>query len=211
MHFTHRPLVWSHQTAADLTFSSVIRPFCRKKVVLITRYPLDALVSSWFQFRYRGKVSYKGDLETFLEDPVLGLEKLITFHNVWAEWQDAVREILLLRYEDMSLDTRSQLQRLLKFLNIEVNLSMVNEAVEYASFNNMKKIEMSGRAPRYKSSGLNVFATGDAKNPNTHHLRRGIVGGYKDHLKSDLWEKYEAQIANKMHSSYGYCNFSQSY
>jgi alcohol sulfotransferase len=211
MYFTHRPLVWSHQTAADLTSTSVVRPFLRKKVVLLSRYPLDALVSGWFQFRYRGEASYKRDLETFLDDPVLGLEKLIVFYNIWAEWKDATRGILLLRYEDMSLDTRSQLQRLLEFLDIDVNFSMVNEAVDYASFNNMKKIEMSGKAPRYKSSGLNVFATGDVKNPNTHHVRRGIVGDYKNHLKSDLWEKYEALIASKMHSCYGYCNFSQSY
>ena len=211
MHFTHRPLVWSHQTAADLTFTSVIRPFLQKKIVLITRYPLDALVSSWFQFRYRGEANYHGDLLTFLEDPVLGLEKLITFHNVWARWKDATKGILLLRYEDMSLDTGGQLQRLLDFLDIDVNLFIVNEAVEYASFNNMKKIEMSGKGPRYKSSGLNVFATGDAEDPNAHHLRRGIVGGYKDHLNSDLWKEYEAQIASKMHSFYGYCNFSQSY
>jgi hypothetical protein len=210
MHFTHRPLVWSQQTAADLTFTSVIRPFLQKKIVLITRYPLDALVSSWFQFRYRGEANYHRDLLTFLEDPVLGLEKLITFHNVWAQWKDATKGILLLRYEDMSLDTGGQLQRLLEFLDIDVNLSIVNEAVEYASFKNMKKIEMSGKGPRYKSSGLNVFATGDAEDPNAHHLRRGIVGGYKDLLNSDLSKEYEAKIASKMHRSYGYFKFSQS-
>lgn len=203
MQFTHMPLTWNEQTATDLTFNSAVQPFVKKKVLLIVRHPLDALVSHWFQFRYQIG-NYDGDLIDFLEHPVYGLEKCFRFYNLWAERKDAVAGIMPLRYEDLRVDTARHFKVLLEFLGVKPDEQLINQAIEYASFKNMRKIEKSGQVPRYRSSGLKVFATGDVKNPDSYHVRKGKVGGYKEYLSTEMIAHYEARVVTEMGPWYGY-------
>ena len=204
MQFTHKPLEWGRQKAADLTYDTVVRPFRGKSVVLICRYPLDALVSSWFQFKYRRKATYDGDLVTFIRDPVLGMEKLLAFYNLWAEGKNTLPRVMRIRYEDLSRDTAGQLKGVLEFLGIAIDPGLVNDAVRFSSFSNMKKLEASGNAPKYRSSGLDVFATGDKGNPDAYHVRRGLIGGYREYLSEDARVEFETRVARNLHGWYGY-------
>jgi hypothetical protein len=201
MHFTHEPLEWEDQTAADLTEANVVAPFAGKRTVVIVRYPLDALVSAWFQARKQEQPPWDGDLEEFIADDVRGLDKLIRYYELWAAAHENVRVV---RYEDLRADTVSEFRALLGFLGIEPDEALLTEAVEYSSFDSMKAMEKAGSGPTYKSSGYVVFATGDRSDPNAYHVRKGQVGGYREHLDDDAAERLEQQIADRMPAVYGY-------
>lgn len=204
MIFTHRPLEWSGQVSQDLTPRNVVAPFHGKKVILIIRYPLDVLVSAWFQQRLRVGTPYTGDLVAFLGDPSFGLEKLLHFHQVWADRCDEVAAFKVLRYEDLIADTGANLKAICDLLGIPADENRIAESVSYASFENMKTLEGSKDVIRYRSSGLGVFATGDQANPDAWHMRRGKVGGYRDYLDPDTARIFEDKIAAEMASRFGY-------
>jgi len=149
---------------------------------------------------------YQGSLESFIEHPVWGLDKFIKFYNLWAEQRLNCKKVALIRYEDLKLKTEYYLNWLLKFLNVKIDEKLVKEAVEYSSFNNMRAMEEKGISIKYKSTGLNIFATGDKNNPNAFHVRRGKVGGYREMLKQTDIAKYEKRIAIELNHWYGYNN-----
>ena len=113
---------------------------------------------------------------------MFGLEKLLRFHTIWADEQDRSRGVHLLRYEDLSADTPGSLRKLLMFLGIPLDEDALSDAVGSSSFATMRRLEESGAGPRYRSSGMGVFATGDRANPDALHVRSGSVGGYVEHL-----------------------------
>jgi alcohol sulfotransferase len=204
MHFTHAPLEWSSQTATDLSPRNVLDPFRRSAVVLIVRYPLDVLVSSYMQQRHRTDEGYDAGLEAFMEDPVFGLDKLLRFHQIWATARERPRPIRLLRYEDLHADAPDTIRGVLSFVGVEPDEAAVAEAVERSSFSSMRRLELSGAPPRYRSSGLEVFATGDPHQPDALHVRKGTVGGYRDELDDETAATLEARVAEGMPAWYGY-------
>ena len=204
MIFTHRPLEWSGQTAHDLTPHNVVAPFRGKKVVLITRYPLDALVSAWFAERFQVKNIYVEGLHEFIDDRIFGMEKLLRFHEIWAYRCDEVAAFKVLRYEDLIADTGANLKAVCDFLGIPVDNNLIAETVSYASFENMKTLEGGDHKIRYRSSGLDVFATGDKANPDAWHMRRGKVGGYCGYLDPGTARSFEDKISTGMADRFGY-------
>lgn len=204
MHFTHAPLVWEEQGPDDLDLHVLTGPYRGRPVVLIVRYPLDVLVSLWMQQRYRTEPPYAGDLPAFLADPNFGLEKLLRFYAIWAREQGRSPGLHVLRYEDLTTDTYSTARTLLGFLGIRVDERALDSAVQAASFASMQRLEVSGDGPRYRSTGLSVFATGDRSNPDALHVRRGAVGGYLDYLEQSQARALEARISSGMPSVFGY-------
>jgi Sulfotransferase domain len=204
MHFTHRPLAWGGQRALDLGFENVIRGYQDKRVVLLIRHPLDTLVSFWMQRRHRGEKDYAGDLMEFLGDPVWGIDKFIRFYTLWHENRDRVKDLLVLRYEDMRADPHAVFTRLLDFLAIPRRQQELCQAVADADFDSMKKVEQSAEGPRYRSSGYGIFATGDRNNPDAFHLRRGKVGGFRDYIQKEDADRLLDLIDRRLPSFFGY-------
>jgi hypothetical protein len=204
MQFTHRPLLWHDQRAADLDFEKVIRPFQDKRVVLLIRHPLDTLVSLWMQRKHRGNEKYGGSLQELLENPVWGLEKFFRFYTLWFQHSDGVKDFLPVRYEDMRADPHSIFAELLNFLAIPRNDDELRQAVADADFESMKKVELSGGGPRYRSSGDSIFASGDTNNADAFHVRRGQVGGFSDYLLPEDAERLLDLIDRRLPDFYGY-------
>jgi hypothetical protein len=204
MQFTHRPLLWHHQRAADLDYRNVIGPFQDKRVVLLVRHPLDTLVSLWMQRKHRDKEDYRGSVLDLLEDPVWGLEKFFRFYTLWFQHRDRVQDFLPVRYEDMRTDPHAGFVGLLEFLGIPRHDDALRQAVADAAFENMKKVELSGSGPKYRSSGDSIFASGDIGNEDALHVRRGQVGGFSDYLKPDEVERLQYFIGRRLPDFYGY-------
>jgi hypothetical protein len=204
MHFTHSPLTWDTQTAEDLTYEQVAKAYHSRRVVLLSRYPLDALVSAWLQQTHRSARRFEGELEEFLTHPVLGLEKFLRFYQMWAEGAREVSGFHLLKYEDMRAEPEKLFSELLRFLGIPVQEATVRRAVKDASFESMKTMEASGRGPRYRSSGLDIFGGSDPANLESFHVRKGQVGGYREYLKPQASNYYENLIGPRMPLLYGY-------
>jgi len=212
MQFTHRPLVWHNQTATDLVYENVIRPFRNKRVVLLVRHPLDTLVSHWMQQRMQRRTSsakgYEGGLPEFLEHAVWGKEKFFRFYSLWFQNREKVRDLLLVRYEDMRADPQRILTQLLAFLDIPNKEALATQAVLAASFENMREIERSGDVPKYRSSGHSIFATGDVNNPDSFHVRRGQVGGFREYLDDQDVRRLASDIDRSLPGFFGYSTSS---
>ena len=202
--FTHMPLTWLNQEANDLTCDSVIGPFTDHKIVFMTRNPLDTLVSSFMHAKYKSMRPFKGNIADFIQDPVYGLTKLLRFHQIWAESRSETRSFFLLRYEDTHSDPAAQLRQLLAFLDQQIDDAAIQEAVSFASFENLKKLELSNTRLIYKSSGFNAFGDGPKDVPNAFHIRKGEVGGYRDELPEEMILSLEKQVKLGMPAFFGY-------
>jgi Sulfotransferase domain. len=204
--FTHEPLTWETQTAAELSRRNVIAPYRDKKVIFLARHPLDTIVSHYMNMKYKVQDPYPNHLSDFVRDPVFGLDKLFRFYELWAECHSEIRGFHLVRYEDMKHAPHEELSKILEFLGQTVRESDVGGAVSFASFDNLKALESSGTPVIYQSSGFAVFGprANDHDNPNAHHVRKGKVGGYRTEFSEEECEYYEAQVKLRMPQFFGY-------
>jgi len=161
------------------------------------RYPLDISVSLWSQERYQAgrKVA---EPDEFLEDPVFGLDKCLRFYQIWEQGHADVDSFHVVKYEAMRDHPYDSFSALLHFLEIPIKPEQLNAAVDFASFDNMKALEASGAAPKYPSSGLNIFGPGSRRNPDAFHVRKGKVGGYREYLSANLTAYFEVRVRLEM-------------
>jgi hypothetical protein len=96
------------------------------------------------------------------------------------------------------------MQRLLKFLHIPYEEKALVKAIELASFDNMRKMELSGNAPRYRTSGFKIFATGDLNDQKSYFVRQGKFREYREHLNPEQQMILESTIQNQLSPKYGY-------
>jgi hypothetical protein len=185
-----------------------------KKVILLVRDPRDVIVSYyhhksrreplrdfwWFQKKRKETHSrFTGTLDEFLDGEIGGFDTLLRYYNVWEQARHTPKGFLLLRYEDMQADPAAQLRRVLDFIGLaEITDAEVGEAVEYASFQNMQKIESGAEVKSFK------LKAGDVNDPNSYKVRRGKVGGYRDELTPAQIEKLERKMAASLTAFYGY-------
>jgi len=204
--FTHEPLEWRSQTAQDLTIEAVVAPMQRAdRTVLLVRHPLDTIVSSYMHSRYKDPISpFEGDIAEFVDHPVMGLEKLFSFYRLWEPVLSDPRRLLIWRYEDAAFSPVAQLARLVAFLGLPGERVKLEQSVAFASFDELRAREAQGRDFIYESTGFRAFGPGSRDDPNAFHVRRGVVGGYRDELPQDLIPVLEQRVREGMPTIYGY-------
>jgi len=180
-------------------------------VVFLARDPRDVAVSQYFQWKYRMKPQKKKinnypphgaevtPFEFVMNDDV-GLPRIIEFMNLWARESVGVRAFLLVRYEDMRADAEAELVRLLEFLGTPAPRALVQDAVEYASYENMRRIEASGSL---RLAGGRMVAR-DRGNPDSYKVRRGKVGGYREYFRPEELAAMDRMVATRLAPFFGY-------
>jgi hypothetical protein len=185
--------------------------FYDHKVVLLARDPRDVAVSQFFQWQYRMKPNkkilnkYPGESDEvsmfdFVMDPDAGLPKIIDFMNLWAEERARMKGFFLLRYEDLRTRAEETLRALLEFMGTPGTDAEIREAIEFSSYENMKKMEQ--KKTFWLSGGRMVPK--DRDNPNTYKVRRAKVGGYRDYFDDDQVARIEALVNSTLSPYYGY-------
>lgn len=150
-----------------------------RKVILLIRDPRDVIVSSYFQ-KARRMRRYEGDLSSYIREERGGLDTLVRWYNIWADSRHLPSNLLLVRYEDMHQDAEAQLRRVLEFLNLDhIPSELVREAVQYASFDNMRRLELQNGQRSFR---LRPKKLGD---PESFKTRKGKVGGYLEYLSDE--------------------------
>ena len=173
-------------------------------VVFLCRDPRDVVISNFYQRAKRETVlgdapGFHGTLEEFIRHDVCGIESIITFMNIWARNRHHPMRFHLVRYEDLKRDLALQLRRLFSFIGIQnVRDRDIHEAIEFCSFQNMKKIEAKDA---FNSGRLRAT---DPKDPNSYKVRRGKVGGYKDYLGPSDIEYVDGLINERLDRYFGY-------
>jgi len=185
--------------------------FYGKKVVLLVRDPRDVAVSQFFQWMYRMKPEKKAlnqypphgtelSIYDFVLHPGGGMPKVIDFMNLWAREMKAVDDICMVRYEDLRANTEETLARVADFMGMGATSEQIHDAVEYASFENLKKKEAAGS---FRFSGGRMMP-GDKNNPNSYKVRRAKVGGYRDYFEDEQVRAIDELMESTLDPVYGY-------
>ena len=129
-----------------------------------------------------------------------GLPKVIGFMNAWAAEMDKLKHLLVVRYEDMRTDPGREVQRMTRFMGTDGTEAEVAEAVRYASFDNMKKLEQKRH---FWLSGGRMQAK-DKSNPASFKVRRGKVGGWRDYFSIEEADEIDALVDATLLPGFGY-------
>lgn len=150
-----------------------------KKVVFLVRDPKDLIVSSYFHHTKR-KNKFNGTISEFIRSDGYGIRKIIGFYKIWFENQTLPKDFLLLRYENLHEDAASCLRSLLAFIEAPpMPEKIVSDAVEFSSFENMRKMEMSSNFQRTS------MKPGDPGDESSYKVRQGKIGGYVNYLSEE--------------------------
>lgn len=187
--------------------------FPQKKVVLFTRHPCDIAVSWYLQYTKRTK-PYKRELIAhelkhpirredismweFVMHPELGLPGLIAYFNTWERLLSKLDNKLIIRYEDLRAKPSETLKQLMSFIGESCTDDAIEEAVKFASFDNMRELEKSNY---FSNSGLTLRNPND---PDTYKVRRGKVGGYKDYFTEEQVTQMEDMVRTRLSPTFGY-------
>jgi len=129
-------------------------------------------------------------LEEFAFAPIWGLPKILAFMNLWAPLLGAANSgFFLVRYEDLRHDTHTVLLEVLNYLVGEIDRKIMNEAVEWAKFDRMKKREQQS----FAHTGMDMAKMADAGN-----VRQGVVGGHREEMSPSLVERCDQYISDHL-------------
>ena len=178
------------------------RHFQGKRIVLLVRDPRDVAVSQFFQWQFRMRPNKKFindypphganiDAWDFVLDKEAGVPRIVDYFNGWAQAIPELRDVLVVRYEDMRKDPGAALAKILAFTGTDVTAEHVQEAVDFAAYDNMKKMEED---KFFKGSGARV-KPGDKDNPQSFKVRKAKVGGYRDYFTEEQCAQLEQMVA----------------
>jgi hypothetical protein len=182
--------------------------YARKPVTLLVRHPADITMSQYFQWLHRMR-PHKIELNQYPErsDGVTpyhfmlgdsGLPKVNRWLNEWAAAIDLLPKTLIVRYEDLRKDTVTEFSRVADFLGAKATPAQIEDAVEWARFDNMRQREAEA------ASDSGRLQAADVDNPDSYKTRRAKVGGYADYFDDAQVEVIEQTIAAGLDPRFGY-------
>lgn len=180
------------------------------RVILLVRDPRDTAVSQYFQWKYRmvprkrvindypaGEI----DVPAFIMGPDAGIPKIVDFMNGWARELDRFPDLLLVKYEDLKADTAGQLGRALRFLGEEPTEAQLRDAADFASVENMRKMEQDNAG---KFAANTRLKPGDANDPSSFKVRRAKVGGWRDYVTEEQAAAIDLTVRERLDPKFGY-------
>jgi hypothetical protein len=187
-------------------------PFYNKRVILLARDPRDVAVSQFFQWKFRikpTKVAINNypprgsDISLF--DFITGsnggsMQAVSEYLNLWAHEAGKLENFHLVRYEDLRTEPHEQLRKMLDFMQVDASEEQVNAAVDYSSYENMKKMESK---QQFRLAGGRMMPR-DKDNPNSYKVRRAKVGGFRDYFSDEEVARIDALLAEQLDSLFGY-------
>src|SRR2546430_17423251 len=103
--------------------------------------------------------------------------KIVTFNRIWHAARNVPEAFLPVRYEDLHVAPREVLRCVLEVMGVSrIDDGLLDRAIEFASFNNMRRMEQEGQ---FQSKKLRPR---DSCDEESFKVRKGKVGGYVDYL-----------------------------
>jgi len=181
-----------------------------KDVIFLVRDPRDVIVSSYFEMNKRGQLFgenpyesrrtyFEGSLQEFINRRNGGFDTILRYYSIWAENRHVPNQFLLIRYEDIKFNPFKELKKVLDFLKLsDISEETINQAVKYASFENMRKLEKFG----YFQTGILSPSNPDDK--DSYKTRKGKIGGYLDYLSDEEIAELNKKMQISLPSYYKY-------
>lgn len=178
------------------------RELQRARVILLARDPRDAFVSLYVQLTRRTRETdetlKRKSISELLRDPAHGIDSIIDVMNRWLAEFSRVPKFEIIRYESLRQKPTDEFRRVLRFIGeTEPDPSAFAHALEFSEFGNMKKLESAG------AFDSKILQPGDARDPESFKVRRGIVGGYRESFSAnDL--TYATRAMQRLDARFGY-------
>jgi len=187
------------------------RDFYDKKTILLVRNPIDVVVSQFHQWKFRMRPEKKAmnhypdhdadiSVYEFAKHEGQGLGHIIDFMNAWARELPSIRDLLVVRYEDLRAAPEREMARIVAFLGLDPNPEYLRDTAEFASVENLRKKEQENYFWR---SGSRVQAK-DVNDPNTYKVRKAKVGGYRDYFDDNQVAELVAMVDSRLLPTFGY-------
>jgi hypothetical protein len=176
--------------------------------VLLVRNPADVATSQYFQWQNRMR-RHKAELNGYPDqrEPLTpaefllgpsGVRRVIDFMNEWASYTGDNDQVLVVRYEDLRAETARELSRISSFLGLPARDEWIEEAVEFASFENMRRRESADASDSAR------LKAADPSNPDSFKSRRAKVGGYRDYLTPEQAQALDQLVTENLDPDFGY-------
>ncbi|NIP76309.1 MAG: sulfotransferase [Xanthomonadales bacterium] len=172
-------------------------------LALLSRHPADVAVSRYYHLKHRSpdparRWLARGALQDFVWTDYGGLPAIITWLNHWAEAVCAHPEFGIFRYEDLRAQPQEYLLRLARHLSLPAKPDSVQEAVDFAAFEHLKKKEAEGF---FQQSQMRPGRSGSAQ---SFKVRSGKVGGWRENFSGAEVAEIESLIAERLDPVFGY-------
>jgi hypothetical protein len=142
-----------------------------QKIIYLVRDPRDVMVSYYWFLKNAG--SFQEDLSQLIRSQTYGIAAWCRHVQGWVERTPLSSRIEFIRYEDMKADIFKVLSRIYTLLGHQIPTPVLEQAIELASFDNMKKLEAD-----YNFGG-------DFRFPGLEFVRKGKPGSYVDEMSED--------------------------
>ncbi|KAF2368086.1 Sulfotransferase domain [Trinorchestia longiramus] len=176
------------------------------KVVYVTRNPKDALASYLHHHRLIKVHDYQGSDDQFVDYYCRGQLSFGSYadHLVEAWTRKDHKNLLIISFEDLKRDTMAELQKINKFIGINLNNEQLENVKHHTSFSGMKQ-RMGARMTEEKKS--EIIENQKTKTnydeeavKKAGFYRKGQSGAWKQDLTDENSAKIDLYIADKISS-----------
>lgn len=204
--YTHD--LFEHRTkgrAWDRVRGKYLVPACelhRANIILLARDPRDCFVSLYHQMTRRTPETpeqlRRKTISELLREERFGIRAIIQTMNHWMAEFSGRRNFRLIRYESLRAAPVENFGELLAALGkVAPKMPILEEALEFARFENMQRLEAAG------GFDSKILQAGDVGDPESFKVRRGKIGGYADYLSVED-RQYAAEAMLKLDARFGY-------
>ncbi|KAG7506796.1 sulfotransferase 1A4 [Solea senegalensis] len=176
-----------------LPFQMVPRGFWENKckTIYVARNPKDNLVSYYYFDQMNMTQPEPGPWEGYIH-------KFMRGELSWGSWYDHVKgywlereknNILYLFYEDMKENPRREVERIMRYLDLDLSDEVLSRIVELTSFKNMKENPMTN----YSCVPAPVFDLSVSA-----FMRKGEVGDWTNHFTPEQTKMFDEDCEKQM-------------
>lgn len=160
-------------------------------VIFLYRDPRDCVVSRYFEItrrRIRPKTGnpnkvYNSTIEDYIRrKDEYGIDAIVDYMNQWFRSREQFNSFIPISYEALHVVPVETVNRILEFIDVDCSVNLVRLAVKYAKFENMKKIEASGKGNLIMKYHGTFGERHQLNDPDSFRVRKGKIGGFVDHL-----------------------------
>ncbi|WP_121971340.1 sulfotransferase domain-containing protein [Leptolyngbya sp. BC1307] len=169
-----------------------------KKVLCIVRDPRDVLLSSYYHCLKFETINNSVSVEAFADKFIAGEIYFVGAQNPIGSWADNVGSwlgarqndpnFLLVRYEDLKLNTAKELRRISTFLQIDSSDAVIERAVTRSSADSMRQLE---------KQNTNVWPNKQSRK-DISFVRSAKAGGWKKNLPASVSQSLESEWKTTM-------------
>lgn len=175
-----------------------------KKIILLVRDPRDAIISK-FMMENSGKAKYNEEKASLINDLREYIKTTEDFRDYYIkiikDWQINKRfakDFLMVKYEDLRGEIFFEVSKILNFLSVPIDKEILEKAIQFSSFDNMRKMEVQGSS-LVRSGPM----TAKKNAPEALKVRKGKVGGYREYLTEKDIEYVDSIVNSELGTIYG--------